>query len=236
MFVYSRLFSSANFFPFLLFLRKEGKTARGSKLEEYKGECENERGTRRWTIFLTGGGEERCNDGLADDFIYTWRLLIAFLSLKGKMTRRRVTSTRELTRLKARNWFSSGATPILGRDTALAKKKLPISDVHRLPLNYGPATVRITTGVVSKPSRNFFFSSLSSFPPIFFFFFHLDSRVIIWRSDNIGSRITSSSLTSWKIVVREGGHVMFSFDKSFPRTMSRSRKLFKTLETGFHAF
>lgn len=155
------------FFPFFSSCeRKE----RGSKLEEYKGECENERGTRRWTIFLTGGGEERCNDGLADDFIYTWRLLIAFLSLKGKMTRRRVTSTRELTRLKARNWFSSGATPILGRDTALAKKKLPISDVHRLPLNYGPATVRITTGVASKPSRNFFLSSLSSFPPIFFFF------------------------------------------------------------------
>lgn len=45
--LFSRLFSSANFFPFLLFLRKEGKTARGSKLEEYKGECENERGTRR---------------------------------------------------------------------------------------------------------------------------------------------------------------------------------------------
>lgn len=220
------------FFPFFSSCeRKE----RGSKLEEYKGECENERGTRRWTIFLTGGGEERCNDGLADDFIYTWRLLIAFLSLKGKMTRRRVTSTRELTRLKARNWFSSGATPILGRDTALAKKKLSISDVHRLPLNYGPATVRITTGVASKPSRNFFFLPF----PLFlqsFFFFHLDSRVIIWRSDNIGSRITSSSLTSWKIVVREGGHVMFSFDKSFPRTMSRSRKLFKTLETGFHAF
>lgn len=220
------------FFPFFSSCeRKE----RGSKLEEYKGECENERGTRRWTIFLTGGGEERCNDGLADDFIYTWRLLIAFLSLKGKMTRRRVTSTRELTRLKARNWFSSGATPILGRDTALAKKKLPISDVHRLPLNYGPATVRITTGVASKPSRNFFFLPF----PLFlqsFFFFHLDSRVIIWRSDNIGSRITSSSLTSWKIVVRKGGHVMFSFDKSFPRTMSRSRKLFKTLETGFHAF
>lgn len=220
------------FFPFFSSCeRKE----RGSKLEEYKGECENERGTRRWTIFLTGGGEERCNDGLADDFIYTWRLLIAFLSLKGKMTRRRVTSTRELTRLKARNWFSSGATPILGRDTALAKKKLPISDVHRLPLNYGPATVRITTGVASKPSRNFFFLPF----PLFlqsFFFFHLDSRVIIWRSDNIGSRITSSSLTSWKIVVRKGGHVMFSFDKSFPRTMSQSRKLFKTLETGFHAF
>lgn len=140
------------------------------------------------------------------------------------MTRRRVTSTRELTRLKARNWFSSGATPILGRDTALAKKKLPISDVHRLPLNYGPATVRITTGVASKPSRNFFslslLSSLSSFPPIFFFL--LESRVIIWSNIGLNVRKTSSSLTSWNI--------MLSPDESFPRTISRNRRLFETLE------
>lgn len=140
------------------------------------------------------------------------------------MTRRRVTSTRELTRLKARNWFSSGATPILGRDTALAKKKLPISDVHRLPLNYGPATVRITTGVASKPSRNFFFS-LSFLPfPLFLrsFSFLLESRVIIWSNIGLNVRKTSPSLTSWNI--------MLSPDESFPRTISRNRRLFETLE------
>lgn len=70
-----------------------------------------------------------------DGSICAWRLLITFLSLKGITTRRRVTS---LTRLKARNWFSSGANPTRrGRVHSDEKEGWLLALVHRRLLNQG---------------------------------------------------------------------------------------------------
>ena len=86
-----------------------------------------------WTIFsrreIYAARAIRYDDGS----ICAWRLLITFLSLKGITTRRRVTS---LTRLKARNWFSSGANPTR-RDRVHSNEKEGwlLAPVHRRLLN-----------------------------------------------------------------------------------------------------
>lgn len=202
--LYFRLFSSANFFSFFFSRgRKDGDETVGG--EERGNENEEEGGVNN----IFNEKERMYNDGLARR-LYLHVTFINSLSIFKRKDDTSPCHLDELTRLKARNWFSSGATPILGRDTALAKKKLPISDVHRLPLNYGPATVRITTGVASKQSRNFFSSSPSSI------FFSSIPRVIIWRSDNIGLNVRKT-LWHLKIVVREERYVMFSFRWQFSK-------------------
>lgn len=89
-----------------------------------------------------------------DGSICAWRLLITFLSLKGITTRQRVTS---LTRLKARNWFSSGANPTR-RDRVHSDEKEGwlLAPVHRRLLNqsdmafgmHRPPRLPLTTSVL----------------------------------------------------------------------------------------